>query len=301
MKKVIVTGANGFIGSWVIKELVKNDVEVIAVVRSEKSNIENIAPGNVRIIYCELAEINNLRNKILDRDIDVFYHFAWAGAGGKDRSNYDLQLLNCRYACDCATLAKALDCKKFICTGTITEKIAENIFNLDVKAENNIYGIAKQTTHCLLDILCKKLDLPYVWARLSNIYGGNNTTGNIISYTISELARGNRPSFSKAEQPYDLMYVKDTAKALYSLGEKETQRNCYFVGSGTPRILKEYLLSLKNIFGDNAEIGLGEKPEDGLKYYDEWFKIDDLQEDTGFETAFSFEEGIMETIEESLR
>ena len=77
MKKAIVTGANGFIGSWLIKELVKNDVEVIAVVRNEKSNIESIANiEGLRIVYCDLNEIQTLPEKIADRDIDVFYHLA---------------------------------------------------------------------------------------------------------------------------------------------------------------------------------------------------------------------------------
>jgi nucleoside-diphosphate-sugar epimerase len=296
MKKAIVTGANGFIGSWLIKELLKNNVEVIAIVRNEQSNTETI-PENVKIVYSELDAISDLANKVFDRDIDVFYHLAWTGTGGKARADYELQLLNSKYTCDSAIVAKELNCKKFICTGTITEKIAENILNINVKAENTIFGIAKHTAHCLLDVLCKKLDLPYVWARLSNIYGCNNSTGNIFSYTLGELQQGKRPAFSKAEQPYDLMYVKDAARALYLLGEEDTKKNCYFVGSGEARILKEYLISIRDIFGNDAEIGLGEKPEDGLQYYKEWFETMDLQKDLDFKAAYTFEEGAKETIE----
>lgn len=296
MKKVIVTGANGFIGSWLIKELIKNDVQVIAVVRNENSNISHL-PDNVNIVYCDLESIIDLKEIIQDRDIDVFYHLAWAGTGGKDRADYNLQLLNSKYSCDSAIVAKELKCKKFVCTGTITEKIAENILEIDVKAENTIYGIAKHTTHCLLDVLCRNLDLPYVWARLSNIYGGNNSTGNIISYTLSEFKKGNKPSFSKAEQPYDLMYVKDAVRALYLLGKETTNENCYFIGSGEPRVLKEYLVAIKDVHG-SAEIGLGERPEDGLKYYYEWFDTTILQRDTGFKVATTFEENIRKTIEE---
>ncbi len=298
MKKAIVTGANGFIGSWLIKELVKNNVEVIAIVRNENSNIDVISK-QIKIVYSDLGSISGLANKISDRDIDVFYHLAWSGTGGKDRADYKLQLLNSNYACESAVLAKELNCKKIVCTGTITEKIAENILNIKVKAENTIYGIAKHTTHCLLDVLCKKLDLKYVWARLSNIYGGNNLTGNIISYALEELQQGKKPSFSKAEQPYDLMYVKDMVRALYLLGTENIIENCYFVGSGEPRILKDYLISIKNIFGNDAKIGLGERPEDGLKYYLDWFDTSNLQRDTGFQVLNTFEDNIREIIEES--
>lgn len=298
MNKAIVTGANGFIGSWLIRELLRNSVEVIAVVRNEEANLDAI-PEDVRIVYCELDSISDLEKKITDRNIDVFYHLAWAGTGGKKRADYNLQLLNSKYTCDTAIVAKKLECKKFISTGTITEKIAEKILEIDVKAENTIYGIGKHTTHCLLDIVCKSLDLPYVWARLSNIYGGQNTTGNIISYTLNELQKGNKPSFSKAEQPYDLMYVKDAVRALFLLGEKSTNESCYFVGSGNPRILKDYLTTIKDTFGNGAEIGLGEKPEDGLKYYFEWFDTSALKKDTGFQVSGTFEDNIKETIDEN--
>ncbi|MBE0067687.1 NAD-dependent epimerase/dehydratase family protein [Thermoanaerobacterium thermosaccharolyticum] len=298
MQKAIVTGANGFIGSWLTKELIKNNVEVIAIVRNKNSNIDFL-PKQVRIIYCELESISDLVKMISDRNIDVFYHLAWDGTAGKDRADYSLQLLNSKYTCDSAVVAKELNCQKFICTGTITEKIAENILNIDSKAENIIYGIAKHVAHCLLDVLCKKIQLPYVWARLSNIYGENNSTGNIISYTLNEFQKGNKPTFSKAEQPYDLMYVKDAAKALYLLGEMATKENCYFIGSGEPRLLKEYLISIKDIFGNDAQIGIGERPEDGLKYSFDWFDTSALQRDTGFKVLNTFEYNIREIIEES--
>ena len=75
MKKAIVTGANGFIGSHLVDELLSHDIEVIAVVRNEKSNIQSLPENKkLKIIYCELKEIENLTEKISDKDIDIFYH-----------------------------------------------------------------------------------------------------------------------------------------------------------------------------------------------------------------------------------
>jgi len=295
MKKAIVTGANGFIGKWLIKELLRREVEVIAVVRNSESEI-NFVSHKVKIVYSELDSILDLYNLIEDRDVDVFYHLAWGGTAGKSRADYSMQLSNVKYACDSAVVAKKIGCQKFIGIGTITENIARNILSLPTKAENTIYGISKHMTHCMLDILCKKIELPYVWAQLSNIYGIDNTTGNIISYTLSELKNGNRPTFSKADQPYDLMCVEDTAVALYLLGEKYTTKNQYFIGSGEPKILSEYLLSIGSIFGDKSMIGIGERPNDGLTYELAWFDTTDLVADTGFKTKKSFEENMLKII-----
>lgn len=295
MKKVIVTGSTGFIGQWLVRKLVENNVDVIAIVRNERSNIDCL-PAKVKVIYCELESISNLCKLITDRDIDVFYHLAWSGIGGESRADYQMQLNNAKYTCDSAVVAKEIGCKKFIGTGTITEKIAEDILDSEINAENTIYGIAKHTTHCMLQIICKQMELNYVWAQMSNIYDAENTTGNIISYTLAELKKGNSPTFSRADQPYDLMYIKDAATALFLLGEKANNKNRYFIGSGEPRILREYLLEIGDVFGDRDRIKIGMREDDGLRYNLEWFDTRDLVEDTGFKTMHSFSRNIKDVM-----
>lgn len=288
MKKAIVTGANGFIGTHLIDYLVKHDIEVTAVVRSVLSDISNL-PKSVKVVYCDLQSITTLDSVITDRDYDVFYHLAWDGTAGPSRANYPQQLDNVRNTCDAAIVSKKINALKFITTGTISEKIAETAIENHVTSENLIYGIAKSTTHEILDVICHKNRIDYVWAQLSNIYGGNNNSGNILSYTLKELKNGNRPTFSKAEQPYDFLFVEDAVKALYLLGTQTTRHSSYFIGSGKPRILKEYLYAISDYFGGSSAIGIGVRPEDGAVYHREWFDISTLTEDTGFVPDHEFE------------
>ncbi|MGL4913063.1 MAG: NAD-dependent epimerase/dehydratase family protein, partial [Romboutsia sp.] len=276
----------------------ENNVKVYAIVKNKNSNISTIpSSNNLEILYCELSNINDLKDTIQDVDIDAFYHLAWSGSSGQGRSDYSLQLTNIKYSCDCAILAKEMGCKKFLCAGTITEEIVKDILDVDAKSENMIYGLAKHTTHCMLDILCENIKLDYIWMRFSNIYGPYNNSGNIVSYTLEELKKGNTPAFSKGEQYYDLMYIKDLVNAMYLLGDKNTSYNCYFLGSGNPTLLKNYLLKIKEEYSSNCNIRLGLRREDGIEYKKEWFDIEKLQEDTGYKSLFTFEEGIKETIQ----
>ena len=233
MKNVILTGANGFIGSWLCKELTDNDVQVTAIVQDEQQDTTNIEKlSNIKIVYCDLDNIESLPERINNQKYDVFFHLAWAGAGSEGRSDYSLQLMNVKYSCECAKVAKAIRCTKFLASGTITEKIAENILNIRSKAQNIVYGICKHTTHCMLDVLCSNIGIDYVWMRFSNIYGPRSINGNIVGYTIAEFIRGNTPSFSKADQPYDLLYIEDLVKAIYLIGNTDNTKNCYYIGSG---------------------------------------------------------------------
>ena len=81
MKKVIVTGANGFVGSALVKELVKNDVEVLAM---DMPGCNGNLPvcDKVKFLPLALDNISTLKDLINDRDFDCFYHFAWAGSAG---------------------------------------------------------------------------------------------------------------------------------------------------------------------------------------------------------------------------
>ena len=86
MKKVIVTGATGFVGSWVTKELLANGIEVIAVVRENSHNLEKLQGQNVKIVFCNLSNMSSLPQLIEDRDIDTVYHFGWQGVSDEDIS-----------------------------------------------------------------------------------------------------------------------------------------------------------------------------------------------------------------------
>lgn len=71
MKKAIVTGATGFIGKFLVRELVKQNVEVIAVVRRGTKNLNTINALPVKIVECNIADYHMLPDMIADRDIDV--------------------------------------------------------------------------------------------------------------------------------------------------------------------------------------------------------------------------------------
>lgn len=295
MKKAIITGANGFVGAWLTKELTDRGAEVYAVIKDKNEDISNITRfDGVKIIYCELENIKNLHETIKD-EVDCFYHLAWAGSGGALRADYTVQLSNTKCACDAAYAAKQIGCKKFLAAGTVTENIVDSTLGMENVSQNMMYGICKKTTHLLLNAYCTMIDLPFIWMQFSNIYGPGNFSGNLISYTLTELIGGRRPSFSKGSQPYDFVYIKDLVKAAYLLGEKEVKGKSYFLGSGSSRLLCEYLSDIPKILGNGYSVGIGERPEDGIEYKPEWFDISDLSDDTGFKADHSFEEGITET------
>lgn len=293
MNKVIVSGANGFIGSNLINYLIDQNIQVYAIDKFwEKDSFAN--DNRIVKVTCTLDDINNLPTIINDRGFDAFYHLAWAGSTGMGRSNYRLQSANANAVCDAAIASKDLECRKFITPGTITEFVAEDILKKHYTSESLIYARAKIYAHNMLDVIANKYGINYVWTRFTNIFGGNNKSGNLISYTLSEFENNRVPIFGPCTQPYNFTYIKDVVKALYIIGNENANSTEYFISNGECRILHDYLETLSSICGKRIDIG--GRNDDGITYQKEWFSNEQLVKDYQYQPDYSFEDGVKELL-----
>lgn len=297
MKHVIVTGANGFIGSSLIKNLIKKNIQVEALdISFEKSRLPKT--NLINEIETDLKNIEDVISKISGNSYDCFYHLAWQGVNGTEKADPNIQINNINMVLRCAQLAKKLGVQKFLCAGTIAEQAVNSLNGLKYTSGGMMYGSAKYCAHIMLETYCKNVGLDFVWMQFSNIYGPENRTGNLVSYTIDLLKNNKEALFGPAEQMYDFIYVDDLISAVVLLGEKETKHNSYFIGSGMPRILKQYLYEIGEMLGEIDKIKIGERTDDGIKYTKDMFDISLLVEDIGNYITKEFTEGIKITLEE---
>ena len=294
MKKVVITGANGFIGSSLIKKMISNNVEVVAV---DITFAGDRLPASDLIIKVESGVDTALADKIPAGEYDAFYHLAWRGVNGSDKADPSVQLANIQMAVDCANICKKLNIKKLLCAGTVAENATFSLPHLEKTSGGMMYGVAKHACRLILEDYCKNIGQQFVWMQFSNIYGVGNKTGNLVSYTLGELMAGKEATFGPALQPYDFIYVDDLIEAVYRLGAKDTKKSFYFIGSGSPRILKDYLLRIGELAGCSGKVGIGIRPDDGIKYSMDMFCNHDLLEAVGEYACTSFDDGILRTIE----
>lgn len=293
MKNVIVTGANGFIGSSLIKVLVNKGVNVVAV---DISFAHPRLPETPQVIKVESSVDTSLTEKIPAGEYDAFYHLAWRGVNGTEKANPSVQLANIQMAIDCANVSKQIGVKKLLCAGTVAENATFSLPNLMTTSGGMMYGVAKHACRLMVENYCKNIGLPFVWMQFSNIYGVGNKTGNLVSYTLGELMAGKEATFGPAAQPYDFIYVDDLIEAVSRLGDKETNKSFYYIGSGSPRILKKYLLRIGELSGNAEKVGIGIRPDDGIRYSMDMFDNRDLIMAIGDYISTDFDDGIIKTI-----
>jgi len=300
IRKAIVTGATGFLGAWLVRELAERGTEVIAVARCEKSDTAALKQySGVKIVLCPLEEMAGLPDLVEDRDIDVFYHLAWAGTSGAERGDVNLQLGNVQAACDAVKAAAEMGCSKFVNAGSIMEYEAMQYIPMDGSTPGlgSIYSSAKQAADFMAKTLAVSRSVPYVNAIISNIYGAGEKSERFINTTLEKFLNNERAAFTHGEQLYDFIYISDAAKAFYLIGEKGKACNSYYVGNREPHPLKDFILRMRDAIDSKIELNFGEIPFTGaLLKYDE-FDMSKLSRELGFVPEISFEQGIEKTVE----
>ncbi|MBR1793645.1 MAG: NAD(P)-dependent oxidoreductase [Bacteroidales bacterium] len=292
MKRALVTGANGFVGGSLVRKLIERSVEVVAV---DISFANTSLPSSSLLTRVETGIDENLVEKVPHIHYDAFYHLAWRGVNGMEKSSSHIQLANIGMALRCAEACKKLGCKRLLMAGTVAEQSVQSLPHLQCASAGMMYGVAKHCCHIMLESYCKSIGLSLVWMQFSNIYGTGNRTGNLISYTLTEILNGREASFGPALQPYDFIYADDLLEAIIRLGEVEQHRDSYFIGSGTPRILRDYLLRIGKLTGREEYIKIGVRPDDGICYDFDMFDTAKLRQDIGDFVSHSFDEGVMLT------
>lgn len=296
MRKVVITGGTGFIGSWLVEDMLEQEIEVIMLVR-DALRCKYCGREGVTVIQYNSSAYEDLKQK---KDFfDAFYHLGWGGVATQDKNDCAIQMDNIAFSMEMLEYAHQIGAEKFIGIGTVAEySFCESIMDVNAKqTPNDMYGAAKTAVHYLLETRARILKMPFIWTVIPSTFGEGRRDNNIITYTILSLLRGERPEYGYLTQMWDFLYVKEVVRALRYIGEKGIAEKTYAIGSGQFKPLKDYIMMIRDIINPELELGIGAKPALSDKVFSSCVSIYDLTKDTGFVPEISFEEGIRKTIE----
>ena len=298
MKRVIISGATGTIGTALIKNLIENKIEVLVLCRRESSR--NIGIPDHPLIekkFCSLNEFCNLENET-NKVFDIFYHFAWIGTTGCERTNSRLQILNLQYTLDAVDLAKRFGCHTFIGAGSQAEfgRFEGVLKSTTSCTPENSYGIAKLCAGHLSKEYAHQIGLKHIWTRIVSIYGPNDGAQTMVMSTINKLKNGEVAQFTKGEQMWDYLYSEDAAEAFRLLGEKGKDGKVYVLGKGEAYPLKDYIEIISELLDAQNLIELGAIPYSKKQVMHLCADISELKADTGWQPKVSFKEGILKIL-----
>lgn len=302
--RAVITGATGMIGIALVEYLLSQGIEVTALIRKNSKKAERL-PAHTGLYKAELdlTELSDeaalLASKILDRKQDVFFHLGWDGTFGDCRNDMYLQNNNIRYTLDAVRLAHRLECSVFVGAGSQAEygRTEEKLSASTPTFPENGYGIAKLAAGQMSRILCQSLGIRHEWTRILSVYGAYDTENTMVMSAIRKLSVKAIPEFSKGEQLWDYLYVKDAVRALYLIAENGRDGRVYPIGSGNPRRLSEYILAIRDSMDKEGQVSLGAIPYSRNQVMYLCADISELTKETGFVPEYTFEEGIKETVQ----
>lgn len=297
MKTVVVTGATGFIGQYLTKELLAKGIKVYGIGTDiRKLTITGFGENFIPIVadfrvYKSLA-------RYIDEEIDVFYHLAWQGGFTDALKDYSLQLDNARAACDALVSATEMKCKKFVYAGTVNEIEINQFMNNERFEPRNtcIYASAKVAADMICRTLAHNAGMEFCSALIPLPYGIGNASRQLINTVIKNCYTGQPSKLITGNNQYDIAHISDVSRALYCIGESGKTMKSYYIGHRELKTFREVVTQIRDAINPDAELRFGEY-KDSLNMDYSYTDLDELYNDTGFQCEADFVKTIREQAE----
>lgn len=298
MNNVIITGADGFVGSYTVDKFLKEGKTVLALdVAPVPHRLES--HPNLSYMQCDITNTEAMLRAIKHGFYDTFIHFAWAGSAGEARIDYKLQIQNALNTVECMKVAKQIGCSRFVCAGSIMEYEVEAAIHSQGSKPGMgyIYGMGKHIAHSMCKSIAANIGIDLLWPMITNAYGVGELSPRFINTTLRKIINGEPLKFTAATQNYDFVYVSDVAKAFYLVADKGKPFCEYMIGSGDAKPLKQFILEMVASCGPDSIPLFGDIPFTGTNMPLTTFSIDAIKNDCGFRPDISFGDGTKKTMD----
>jgi nucleoside-diphosphate-sugar epimerase len=311
MKKAIVTGSTGFIGSAFVQALTDHGIEVLALGRKDFSQIDPHRKKllkNAKYLNLDMALIGGLEGQIdlinwkIGNDC-VFFNLAWGGENQKlSDMNAVAQFNNVIWTEAAITTANKLGCKRFIQVGSMEEEFVKKYLILDFRIDSFwnrhvVYALGKVFAKNMLILRAHELALDIIYVNHSHVMGYGDDKDSFLQVAIEKIAMGESLSVSSGEQYFDVISLEDCIRGYLLICEKGLSGNEYWVGSGSPQRLKEYLIRMKELLRSESLLEFGKMQYNDVMLEPEIFSIELLTKHTGFKPLYSYEDSVINVLE----
>jgi nucleoside-diphosphate-sugar epimerase len=299
MKKAIITGSTGLVGSALASYLFKKGIDILCLGRRHLSASEKVSLfGSDQIPYLVLGmeDILSLPEEIerinwTTGESCVFYNFAWGGIDRLTDGEFKDQFINVTYCANAVLSAKRLRCQKFVNSGTVEESFVEAFLREKDKggtynSTQSSYALSKLAARDMCKMVAYLEKIDYIHTRLSVPLDSGLTKGGYVRSVLLKIKEGRAYERPKNNQFFDIILLEDVVHAYYLIGLKGKNKSDYFIGTSQYRTLNQYFELFENYKKGNY---FREGKEKSSFEKNEIFSIEDLVRDTGFSLSVSFD------------
>jgi nucleoside-diphosphate-sugar epimerase len=294
---VLVTGAAGFVGSHVARQLLGSGTEVVALVRPGSSRRRLSGLDELQIVEADLSDTGALQRQLGRIRPQACIHLAWYAEPGKyldspqnvESLRTSLNLLE--------TLAQ-IGCSHLVGVGTCFEyQMAATPLQEESPTRPETLYAATKLAFMLVGVQrAAQLGIKMAWARLFYLFGPFEDERRLVPAMITTLTAGHEFSATSGDQVRDYLHVDDVAAGLCALSLLR-MTGTFNVCSGHPVKLADLMRTLSELLGRPDLLRLGAVQ---LRRWEPMFVCGDnqrLRTEAQWSPRYSLRDGLASTID----
>jgi nucleoside-diphosphate-sugar epimerase len=264
----LVTGANGFIGRRLVERLLRDDANVVVLVRPGR-RLPEAWRSRVDVVACADWSEPGLRRAIADRSFDVMFHLAAYGINPADRDIDQLLHLNVAVPATLVRLCQARGAR-LVMAGTFSEYLPPALPTpLDEQAPletTRVYGASKAAGGLMARAVATTLGVDLRILRFFHVYGPGEAEHRLLPSLLSGLSQRRRVALSAGTQIRDFVHVDDVVDALVAAAahlrsQHGPSAEIWNVCTGTGHTVREFAIMVADAMGaPHRLLGFGDRP-----------------------------------------
>lgn len=260
-KKVLITGASGFVGSHLCRTLGSQGAEIFAVSRTPRtSDVDYLSWWQA-----DLGDIEQVRKVVSTAQPDVVFHLASIPTG-RHGLEYVLPMFHGNLTSTVNLLTAATEfggCHRIVLASSLEEPELDEVGAIPYSP----YGAAKWASSNYGRMFHRLYQAPVAIARLFMIYGPAQPDINkLIPYTILSLLKGEAPKVSSGKREVDWIYIDDIISGLLALAQTPNlEGQTVDLGSGTFVPIHSVVDQLVELIGSDIQPLYGALPDRPLE------------------------------------
>jgi len=299
--RMLVTGGAGFMGSWLVDELIERGHEVVCVDDLSGGYLRNVNK-NCKFVRADIRDFEKVRK--VTKGVDIIYHLAAYAAEGQSVfspiaiNDINITPMNNLLV---AAINEEVDNFVFASSMAVYGKQESPLSEDMPRKPEDPYGAAKAYCERMLEIFHSAYGLKYVIIRSHNVYGPRQNIAdpfrNVLGIWINRIMN-NKPPFiyGDGEQTRAFSYIKDVTPAIANAGfYKKAENQIINVGSDEVLTINDACKIVLDIMGSDLKpVHLEERPQE-VKHA--FCTIEKSQKLLDYKTTTCFKDGIKSMVE----
>ncbi len=297
IRRVLLTGASGFLGAYVARELVAQGFPTSVLLRGALPERLQPVAEKLTIIQGDLQQVAGWAEQAKAFAPEAVIHMAWLGVANTARNDIT-QADNVPATLRLAALAQSWGAKHFIGAGSQAEygPINKLCREDDPARPTTLYGHAKLAASAMTQAYCAQQDMRFAWLRIFSTYGPEDHPGWMIPSLINALLAGACPELTKGEQLWDFLHARDAAAAFVAVLRHDKATGVFNLGSGEAPPLAETITHIRDSIDPRLALGFGKIPYRHDQVMHLQADIARLKMATGWMPKIGLAEGLQETV-----